>query len=172
LLFDVLWYHRFVLLRRAAIHVSKWYGPIVAVGLAIAWWVGGTTWFIHVGPGDWRVTAAGGVVAIAYEPGSIAQAEQITGVPVPKGLRSIPAAGPRMWWFFFAWEPNRKTLAVPLWFPIAITLGLSALAWRIDLAARRRARIGCCPKCSYNRTGLPAASPCPECGASGGVASM
>ncbi len=162
----------FVLPRRAAIHVSKWCGPIVAVGLAIAWWVGGTTWFIYVGPGDWTTVAAGGIVAVTYEPGSIAQTEQLTGVPVPKGLRSIPAPGARMWWFFLEWAPSRKSLGLPLWFPIVIMLGLTALAWRIDLAARRRARIGCCPKCSYNLAGLPSASPCPECGASGSVANM
>jgi hypothetical protein len=30
--------------------------------------------------------------------------------------------------------------------------------------ARRRARLNHCPSCNYDRTGLPAASPCPECG--------
>jgi len=36
---------------------------------------------------------------------------------------------------------------------------------RLDMLARRRARIGCCPKCNYDRAGLAPGSVCPECGA-------
>jgi hypothetical protein len=51
--------------------------------------------------------------------------------------------------------------------PVAITpiLIATAAAWRLDTLARRRARVGHCPTCNYDRRGLPAANPCPECGA-------
>ena len=51
-----------------------------------------------------------------------------------------------------------------LW-PIALcALGVTAFARYLDTLARRRARIGFCPKCNYDRTGLAAGAVCPECG--------
>jgi hypothetical protein len=40
-----------------------------------------------------------------------------------------------------------------------------AATWRKENIARRRLRIGHCPKCDYDRRGIPSASVCPECGA-------
>ena len=59
----------------------------------------------------------------------------------------------------FGWEFD-----LPLWLPTSAALITTALAWRLDTLARRRARVGFCPKCSYNRTGLPPQAVCPECG--------
>jgi hypothetical protein len=56
-------------------------------------------------------------------------------------------------------------LHVPLWIPASAAIGATALAWRLDTLARRRARVGLCPKCSYNRAGLAVGAVCPECGA-------
>ncbi|MCX5690324.1 MAG: hypothetical protein NTV94_11175 [Planctomycetota bacterium] len=127
-----------------------------------------------MGPGDWVASVSAGVASVSYEPGVIAQTEQMTGVPVPRGLTTlqVPTTTPQVprklvWWFGGTWEPARKSLIVPLWFPILLVAGLSALAWRMDFAYRRRARIGCCTRCNYNRAGLPSAATCPECGAAG-----
>ena len=53
---------------------------------------------------------------------------------------------------------------LPLWIPIFAFGGAGLLAWRLDTLARRRARVGFCPKCNYDRTGLMAGAKCPECG--------
>jgi O-antigen ligase len=59
------------------------------------------------------------------------------------------------WWFVFA----------PAWSLVVLVVGLTAVAWHLDSRARRRARLGFCPNCNYDRTGILADSPCPECGA-------
>ena len=62
------------------------------------------------------------------------------------------------------------SLGVPLW-PFVVVPGFgSAIAWRLDTHARRRSRLGLCPKCGYNRAGLSPAAVCPECGAAAPVA--
>jgi hypothetical protein len=61
-------------------------------------------------------------------------------------------------------EEGQQTLEVPIWLPFTIVVAISAIAWRIDINARRRARIGHCPACNYNRMGLADALPCPACG--------
>ncbi len=51
-----------------------------------------------------------------------------------------------------------------LWFPLLPPTSLcSAAAVTLHLLVRRRDP-GRCGVCGYSRTGLPAASPCPECG--------
>ncbi len=56
-------------------------------------------------------------------------------------------------------------LQVPLWIPVGLTLVFTALASWPEITARRRARVGVCPRCSYSRTGLKSDAQCPECGA-------
>ena len=59
------------------------------------------------------------------------------------------------------------TLYIPLWAPVVATSFVSYCAWRLDTLSRRRARVGLCPKCNYDRTGLAVGAVCPECGAGG-----
>lgn len=54
----------------------------------------------------------------------------------------------------------------PLYVPLILLAGASAAAWAAQSRAARRARLGLCPKCRYDRAGLPAGVVCPECGAS------
>jgi hypothetical protein len=53
---------------------------------------------------------------------------------------------------------------IPLWIPTVVSAIVTALGWRLDTLARRRARLNLCPKCNYDRAGLAADAKCPECG--------
>jgi hypothetical protein len=65
------------------------------------------------------------------------------------------------------WDSDQhlRDFQVALWLPSVIAWGVTASAWLLDNAARRRARLNLCPKCNYDRTGLAKDSVCPECGA-------
>jgi hypothetical protein len=52
-------------------------------------------------------------------------------------------------------------VGVGLWWPVLLTVGPAAFLWYKD---RRRFGPHACKKCGYDRSGLPADSPCPECG--------
>lgn len=135
----------------------KWSGLIVAVLVATAWI--GSNWYCWMWEAD-----AGGLVCI--QAGCFAVATPIW---------SSATTGPGVWWFepldadmrwWFRWSRWNlgRDIAVPLWFPFLVVAIPAALAWRLDALATRRAREGKCPKCSYDRAGLAAAAPCPECG--------
>ena len=70
----------------------------------------------------------------------------------------------------FAWWPTWRGnaiwayAAIPLWLMAAGAAVPPVVLWRLDNLARRRARLNHCPACNYDRHGLSAASPCPECG--------
>lgn len=73
---------------------------------------------------------------------------------------------PRMWSLVFEWNQGSGALhvSIPLWVSALGAIFPTAAAWRLDTLARR-ARVGNCPKCDYDRRGLAVASVCPECGA-------
>jgi hypothetical protein len=95
-----------------------------------------------------------------------------TGASSRKALvKSMPAPG--KWWRLAyphwidvataAAGPLRFAVYFSLWHVAAACVVLAAgIAWR----ARRATRIGSCPQCSYNLTGLASKAPCPECGRS------
>lgn len=57
-------------------------------------------------------------------------------------------------------------ITVPLWLPAALTTAAAAALWAGGPGRRvLRTRSGRCPDCGYDRAGLPAPAPCPECGA-------
>lgn len=55
-------------------------------------------------------------------------------------------------------------LRVPFWAVALTAAGFSAWAWRRDALAARIALGRACPFCRYSLVGLPAGTPCPECG--------
>lgn len=137
---------------------TKWTGAAVSVVL-VGVWVG-SVWYI----GAWRgknghgVDISGGRLNVSW--------------PVaPGGWGEVPG------WHFdryptaLHWMYERSDdaigtwIALPIW-PIALSAAIVTLAaWRLDTLARRRARPGMCPKCGYDRAGLPEGAACPECGA-------
>jgi hypothetical protein len=68
-------------------------------------------------------------------------------------------------WWCWSWRSGKDwVVIVPLWVPAIGALVLTAVPWRLDALARRRARAGLCPKCRYDLRGLSVGAPCPECG--------
>jgi hypothetical protein len=68
------------------------------------------------------------------------------------------------WWFaVYRWQvlPGAiKSVHAPIWFFALLTAVPTAMLWRRDC----KLLPGTCPKCGYDRTGLPANRACPECG--------
>jgi hypothetical protein len=69
------------------------------------------------------------------------------------------------WWVHWRFMTGGKTVVIPLWPFVTLSLATTATAWRMDIIARRKSRLGGCPACGYDRTGLAPAAPCPECNA-------
>jgi hypothetical protein len=59
---------------------------------------------------------------------------------------------------------SRMVMHVPLWIPLAMTALPAGFLWRADRQRRALLKRGGCPNCHYDRTGLAAGAPCPECG--------
>jgi hypothetical protein len=80
-------------------------------------------------------------------------------------VRVLPlASGGWLFSFYRDSSPGFSMTVIPLWAfaaPLAIA---TALLWRSELAARRRAHPELCPRCDYNNAATPAGAPCPECG--------
>lgn len=68
------------------------------------------------------------------------------------------------WSFDWGTLNGVPSLTIPLWFPLLFSLVVTTLAWRADAMHRRHARVGLCPSCGYDRSGLAASAVCPECG--------
>jgi len=68
------------------------------------------------------------------------------------------------WWYLWQRSPFHLACAIPLWPAALLSLLATAAAWRADAKYLRRARMGLCAGCGYDRAGLAAGSLCPECG--------
>jgi hypothetical protein len=137
----------------------KWGGVVVSVGLVAAWVVSGwwsVVWWSK--RGDCAGIAMGGVLIgrVDYD------------VPAKdRGLNIDRALTKNFQWWFWAGGHNRPStwqVMVPLWVPAGVAMAAAAGAWRLDALARRRARVGFCCGCGYDRAGLAAGAVCPECG--------
>jgi hypothetical protein len=136
----------------------KWGGAVVSVLLVVVW----------VGSGWWQVNVdlASGMHLEVFH-GNVRAAN--LGAPYFAGQQGLHL-NPRepvdsRWVLFFNRSVGSRAWEMTLWFPTAMTLLVTGVAWRLDTLARRRARVGLCPKCNYDRTGLPPGAVCPECGA-------
>jgi hypothetical protein len=142
----------------------KWVGAAVTVLLAVVWIGSATTSVSYLGANGRGVIVGRGEVSI--------HVERTLQVP-PQFIgwrRDVLSPGTGVWA-----DAARTRLIwpirVPMWPAVcACFLGV-AIAWRLDHVSRRRERVGRCPKCSYDRTGLAVGAACPECGSACALAS-
>jgi hypothetical protein len=67
---------------------------------------------------------------------------------------------PHVWW---NQEASKRTgLRIPLWMFLPLSLSISVAGWKMRPNRGGRPR---CPSCTYDLSGLPTGSPCPECAA-------
>ncbi len=146
---------------------AKWGGAVVTVLLIVAWL--GSGWrFVVIGlmtPSFW--------VTLEADNGSIncSFASWDVGLTISElscgaaghdweGLRSLLGE----WDIYRTWGPNARGVLFPIWSPMLIVLACTCLAWRADVRAMRRARVGLCAACGYDLAGTAADAVCPECG--------
>jgi hypothetical protein len=67
-------------------------------------------------------------------------------------------------WWVYGSDAHSWQILFSIWFLALPPLLVFAALSRPDTLARRRARVGLCPKCGYNLAGLASDALCPECG--------
>jgi hypothetical protein len=143
----------------------KWGGMIASIILGSAW-IASSRWYFGVDYERGSATVERGSLMVVYD----------TDPPIPlvgngvwlNGRIGWVAGNARAsvtWWFHSTAFAGTRVYRLPLWALLAPVCIVADTAWRLDRRARRRARIGYCPACNYDRRGIPAASVCPECGA-------
>lgn len=147
------------------VHDASVWRRAVRVGLVVssllaALWVFSAVWSV-----GWR---SRGLVYVGVGHGAAGVTEKRSGWRVSDfepGWKFERARGP------LAWSINRHSggrdwwVWVPLWMPLAGSMALTGAAWVLGRRAARRARLGWCAACGYDRAGLAAGARCPECGA-------
>jgi len=150
----------------------KWGGAVVSVVLLVVWVVSG--WYtVYCGTTHgWDVYFNAGMCDSVYYPNYrsgrsswyIDRRERaFSRDPAPFTLVwTFPSVSSEQW--SVGGDPA-TCVRIPLWTPVALSGLATTMAWRLDTLARRRARVGLCRTCSYDRTGLAPGAVCPECGA-------
>jgi hypothetical protein len=139
----------------------KWGGAVVALLLVAIWVWSGWRYAYWNGRHIMVGVSCGRVVADVHD--------SLT-PPEHRGLHSgdvapNPAVGSRFWNKPAAWRaPGLVGGVIPMWCIVPATVLVSTIAWRLDAIARARAAVPRCPRCGYDRTGLPLLAECPECG--------
>ncbi|MCC6676062.1 MAG: hypothetical protein IT436_02855 [Phycisphaerales bacterium] len=148
--------------RRRTRKLVKWGGAVLLLLTAAAWIVsmfGGL--YISTYPRKkvgWSlgISAARGAIAVSLVR-AVPRPTEIIWDPFQVGFYSI-------WKVDWRVDVNLKYARVPLWMPGLFFAAASGIAWRLDIRDHRRGHH--CPSCSYDRSGLAPAAPCPECGKS------
>ena len=131
----------------------KWNGAAITALLIATWLGSGWSAFCPYSSNDTWVEIWAGRASI----------HKYLAPPSPDSIHAAPPY--RLdWWFSFCGGAGSWDCYIPLWLPAALSLLITAVAWRLDSLARRRASLNLCPTCRYDRTGLPTLAPCPECG--------
>ncbi len=135
----------------------KWGGVVVSVLLVVVW--AGSIWF----EATWSPDGKQWVMA---KEGRLVISKRGLGIPgYPHAACWRHVTPPHLVWDW-VWRGNRFDwyLAVPLWAPARLCTLISMNPWGLDIHARRRAHVGLCPNCNYDRAGLASGAVCPECG--------
>ncbi len=142
----------------------KWGGLALVIAIVVIYtYTAGKVWI-------WDKVSATHLTLVAVRDGRIEvmRGRNLGSPPHPARpveLRSGTLPGKAIAWGFGEWHfGSNFTFTIPFWTPALAALVASALAWRLDTLATRRAKLGACPTCSYPRTGLAPSAPCPECG--------
>ena len=136
----------------------KWGGAALTVLLVVVWVGSGWNSTGWISPTGHAIYAEEGVVGVGYSP-------WFYGKLMNAGWYRIPHRFRLVWW----WTPVPTTsgdwfIGLATWPLVAVSLATTALAFRLDSLARRRAYMNLCKNCHYNRTGLASDAVCPECG--------
>ncbi|QQS10249.1 MAG: hypothetical protein IPK69_06415 [Phycisphaerales bacterium] len=136
----------------------KWGGAAVGV-LMLAAWAASERWYLHHYAWPWLYGAQRGGAYLVHDRGAMYR--------MPPGVYTgrVDPTVPKVWWANASISGGRTYVGIPFWLPAVVAGLCGAIAWRLDVIARRRARAGACPRCLYSRAGLAANAPCPECGA-------
>jgi len=138
----------------------KWGGAAVSVVLMVVWV--GSIWYAAQ-----YLTAFGNGVSVGNGRANYFYSIR-SDSPYPEPIKYVTRSTvPLRWWFFGLRSGPGWFVAIPLWFPLTLSLMATAAAWRLDSLARARSRAGLCPKCQYDLRGLQAGGKCPECGGEG-----
>ena len=143
--------------KRAVRKTVKWGGAGLTVLLVVVW-IGSAWWYVSLEQyGRGGVVAGGGRVVVKTP----LPAKYIGDIEV----ECVRADLDFFWWFYTgAGRSCAFMVSIPLWAPMLIFLLPTAFAWRADAKYMRRARVGLCAACGYDRAGLAAGAVCPECG--------
>ena len=161
----------------------KWGGAAVTVLLVVVW-IGSGWWSspVDILSGSWIEMAKGRLLCGTWNENAALPADdakrtvaRILDLDYIYGGLLGPKSPSLHMFGQFRWirDGNDWILAIPYWVLVLAILPVTATAWRLDTLARRRARIGFCPKCGYDRTGLArdGGAKCPECGSAPAAAS-
>lgn len=146
---------------------ARWACTITAAASALAWAFTGVWEFAAVTPeigGGIQVRVflwSGRIVGECLEDRTAADWGWTPTIEID---RADPTYWTRMWRLPSAGGSSFRTwIDIPLWLPLSLFGITSAVLWRRHLRAARP--VNACPACGYDRSGLAATTPCPECGA-------
>jgi hypothetical protein len=140
----------------------KWGGAAVTLLLVVVWVGSGWYGVLWTSTSGYWVGVKFGGFEFVHDPARVRDMQPPEWEVIRGGLS---------WYWRPSWVVYQTTtfLYLPLWIPVALVLIPTIAAWRLDILARRRARLNLCPKCHYDRAGIvggAAGAKCPECGAS------
>lgn len=140
----------------------KWGGAAVTVLLA-AVWIGSQWWNINwYDPSrEFDVHLMAGTVGWSYREMWSLYGRVTPGWTLERFDLSLE------WGVHYRIENGRLSFRVPLWPLVFAGCVATIAAWRLDMLARRHARLKFCAKCGYDLAGIAMDAKCPECGTSG-----
>lgn len=152
--------------------MARWLGLVACVVLGVAWWLTGVWWVGVQITRSFEIDFGQRAVWLVYT--DVALMNRLnTPLRPPSPVPSITAykgINPEadIWQPQYIPQgipPTTRTVLIPFWMLLALTLVPTGLLWQAEFrAARRRRLVGHCLACGYDRAGLKAEAACPECG--------